>query len=54
MKEATAQLVWMVGAMSHCLKYRGAKSQATFSGKLAAHCFPFGHGMQAVISDLKC
>jgi hypothetical protein len=38
--------------MSHCLKYRRAKPQATFSDNLAAHCFPFRHGKQAVISDL--
>jgi hypothetical protein len=41
-------------ALSHCLKYSRAKSQAPFSGNLAANCFPFGHGVQAVISDLKC
>src|SRR4029450_2944293 len=41
-------------ALSHCLKYSRAKSQAPFSGSLAAYCFPFGHGMQALLRNLCC
>jgi transcriptional regulator GlxA family with amidase domain len=41
-------------ALSHCLEASRAKGMCLFSGNLAADCFPLTHGMQAVISDLKC